>query len=281
MTSRKYLITLLTLIIVIISSPSSKAIHIEDPSEITVSALASLAGSDDGAAWISWKGWEQLVTSGYMIGNDLRVVSIAHDAVILYRPRSRQYFSLAPSTPGTPAKDRSDVLWCSALPIWKIVRMIALAYRKDYVCHHSVTAEQAVQGYYRDALNMIRAVVDPHHRFRGRNGVFFIAPVHIAETGWTTFLHGLRSFNDKRIGKILPQLSKKDTLVSDGKTIDWILKKISWKTGVSIEMIEPMNFKVYCSLRDRPWHEILENIVVFNGYRITATRDCLKIGPIK
>lgn len=253
---------------------AAQALMITNPDEIAVEGLVSFG--EDGAAWLKWNGHEILVTSGFMIGTDLRVVAIRHDSVILYRPESKQYHVLQPSS-DMPYKDRTDVIWTTSLPIWKITRMVGLAYRKDYVCHYSTAATNQVRRHVRGHEAMMDLVVSPHHRFYPRHGVFFVAPVHIQGTGWKHLMDRVQHYRSRTLAEFFPSLDRKGTIISDGKPLDQALQRIAFASNVRITWQNPVVLPLYCSLRDRPWHEILEAIVVFNGLEMYATSGGIEI----
>ncbi|MEW6711735.1 MAG: hypothetical protein AB1403_18075 [Candidatus Riflebacteria bacterium] len=250
------------------------ALQVNDPEQIEVHGLVSFG--EDGAAWLFWQGHEMLVTSGYMIGTDLRVVAVRHDSVVLYRPQKKTYHALLPKS-DLIWKDRTHVIWTQPLPIWKITRMVALAYRKDYICHASTTTTNMARKLVRNMPSMMELVVSPHHRFYGKEGVIYVSPVHVDGTGWKMLMDRIQSYRSRTLGEWFPVLNKNSTIISNGKPIDQVLQKIAFDTGVNIRWDRPEMLPLYCSLRDRPWHEILENIVVFNGFELIPTQEGLVI----
>ncbi len=267
-------LTKLVLIFVFLLPLSAMAIFIPNPDQIEVQGLVSFG--EDGAAWLRWQGHEMLVTSGYMIGTDLRVVAIRHDSVVLYRPESRQYHVLKPKS-DLAWKDRNHVIWTQPLPIWKITRMVGLAYRKDYIAHANTRTQNMVKRHVRNMPSMMELVVSPHHRFYGKDGIIYVSPVHIDGTGWKRLMDRIQKYRSKTLGEWFPVLNKKSTIISDGKPLDQTLQKIAFETGINIRWERPELIPLYCSLRDRPWHEILENIVVFNGLELWPTNEGLVI----
>ncbi|GAB4274892.1 MAG: hypothetical protein Kow0029_15570 [Candidatus Rifleibacteriota bacterium] len=265
---------ILILAAVLLVPLASMAILIPNPDEIKVDGLVSFG--EDGAAWLSWNGHEILVTSGFMIGTDLRVVAVRHDAVVLYRPLSKQYHVLVPRD-DLAWKDRSAVIWTSAMPIWKITRMVALAYRKDYICHPTSGTKNQVKRHVRNMPSMMELVVSPHHRFYGKDGIIYVSPVHINGDGWKHLMDRIQKYRSRTLGEWFPVLNKKSTIISDGKPLDQVLQKIAFDTGITIKWQRPEIVPLYCSLRDRPWHEILENIVVFNGLELIPTNEGLVV----
>ncbi|PKL41857.1 MAG: hypothetical protein CVV41_16965 [Candidatus Riflebacteria bacterium HGW-Riflebacteria-1] len=253
---------------------AAQALLIANPDEIEVDGLVSFG--EDGAAWLRWQGHEMLVTSGFMIGTDLRVVAVRHDSVVLYRSERKQYHVLLPAT-NLPYKDRVDVIWTQSLPVWKITRMVGLAYRKDYVCHYSTVSPNQVRRHVRGHEAMMDVVVSPHHRFYPRRGLFFVAPVHIQGTGWKHLMDRIQNYRSRTLGEHFAALNAKGTIISDGKPLDQALQRIAFATGVRISWHNPVILPLYCSLRDRPWHEILEAMVVFNGLDIYPTAEGLEI----
>lgn len=265
---------LLILALILLMPVAASALMIQNPDEIAVEGLVSFG--EDGAAWLKWQGHEMLVTAGYMVGTDLRVVAVRHDSVVLYRPDSKQYHVLLPGT-SLPLKDRTDIIWTTAMPVWKMTRMVALAYRKDYICHWSTGSQNAVRQHVRNLETMMEHVVTPHHRFYPRKGQLFVAPVHVQGTGWKILMDRIQNFRSRTLADWFAALAATGTIISDGKPLDQTLQKIAFATGVKIVWQKPVIMPLYCSLRDRPWHEILEAIVVFNGLEIIPTREGLEI----
>jgi hypothetical protein len=247
------------------------ALSIASPSEIRVQGLVSLG--EDGAAWVSWGGRDLLVTPGYMIGRDLRVTAIRQDSVVLYRPLAREYFALPVETEGKADRDRMATIWSTPLPLWKVVRMIALAYRKEYICHWQTRFESAPRGHCPHVHDMMRQVVTPHHRFYGREGVFFVAPVHVEGQDWKILQRRVRAFPNQELAQKFPSLQRKVGFIADGKPLQKVLQDITWKTGVPIKTPMPLDHPVYCSFRDRSWSEILEHVVIFNGMGLEMNGD--------
>lgn len=272
---RSCVLFVLLSVLVVWGVGSAEAVQIADPAQIEVLGLVSRG--EDGAAWLKSGGREMLVTPGYMIGRDLRVTAVRNDSVILYRPDARQYFSVSPNLPNMPRKDRMDVIWSKALPIWKAVRMIALAYGKEYLCHSSTVAETAPQTRAYTMNSMLEAVVTPHHRFRGEDGVIFVAPVKIVGTSWQRFLKTSQRYDSRVLAKWFPALAEKGTLISDGRDISRAIEYISRTTKVAMTWQGQRKAPLYCSLKDRPWYEILEYILVFNGFGITPSQQGLGI----
>lgn len=267
--------TILFLLALIAFLPvSSSALMVKNPDEIKVDGLVSFG--EDGAAWLNWQGHEMLVTSGFMIGTDLRVVGVRHDSVVLYRQAAKQYHVLTPEI-SLPNKDRTDIIWTLPMQIWKLTRLVSLAYRKDYVCHYSTGSQNAVRQHTRSLEGMMEHVVTPHHRFYPRHGLIFVAPVHVQGTGWKILMERIQKYRSQTLADWFPTLNDKGSIISDGKPLDQALQKMAFSTGVAIKWNQPVIMPLFCSLRDRPWHEILEAIVIFNGLEIVPTREGLEI----
>ncbi len=264
---------LLLALIVFLPGPAS-ALMIKNPDEIKVDGLVSFG--EDGAAWLRWQGHEMLVTAGFMVGTDLRVVAVRHDSVVLYRQAARQYHALVPEL-SLPAKDRTNVIWTLPMPVWKLARMVALAYRKDFVCHHTTGSQNAVRQHTRTMEDMLEHVVTPHHRFYPRKGLIFVAPVHAQGSGWKELVEKIHKCRSQTLAEWFPALKGKGSVISDGKPLDQVLQKAAFDTGVPLIWQKPVVMPLYCSLRDRPWHEILEAIIIFNGLDIVPTREGLVI----
>jgi len=124
---------------------------------------------------------------------------------------------------------------------------------------------------------MMDLVVSPHHRFYPRHGVFFVAPVHIQGTGWKHLMDRVQHYRSRTLAEFFPSLDRKGTIISDGKPLDQALQRIAFASNVRITWQNPVVLPLYCSLRDRPWHEILEAIVVFNGLEMYATSGGIEI----
>lgn len=266
-------LAVLTMLIMLLPAMAS-ALLVNNPDEMKVDGLVSFG--EDGAAWLSWNGHEMLVTPGFMIGRDLRVVAIRHDSVVLYRPEKKQYHVLTPDT-HLAHKDRTTVIWTLSMPIWKMTRMVGLAYRKDYICHYSTQASNQARRHVSTLESVMDLVVSPHHRFYPRRGLIFVAPVHIQGTGWKHLMERIQQYRSKTLADWFPALEKKGTIISDGKPLDQTLQKIAYATGVKITWHQPVILPLYCSLKDRPWHEILEAVVIFNGLDILPTQEGLEI----
>ncbi len=243
--------------------PIAWGLPVANPDEIEVFGLVSLG--EDGAAWLRWGGREFLVSPGFMIGRDLRVVAVRHDSVVLYRPQARVYHALSPKTYDLPGKDRTHVIWCAPMPLWKAIRMIALAYRKDYICHAKTRAEVSPRRHHRDMISMLEQTVSPHHRAHGREGIIYASPVHVDGLGWNWFNEQVRRFNSRNLSKWFPALAEKGTVISDGRDLASVLEFIAWRVRVPIRWDKPIRLPLYCSFKDRPWHEIIAHIAIFNG----------------
>ena len=250
------------------------AIYIPNPDNIKVKGLASLG--EDGAAWLDWRGHSMLVSSGYMIGRDLRVVAIRHDSVVLYSPKARQYHVLLPKM-SLAYKDRTDVLWTGHMKVWKMTRMVARCFRKDYICNYLTSADNLVRTHVRNMQEMMDKVVSPNHRFYGKDGIIYVAPVHVKGIGWRFLMHRIEHFRSKTLGDQFKKLNSLGTIISDGRPIDQILQRISYKTGVRIIWQHPSTIPLYCSFHDRAWYDIISKIIIFNGLTVTPTSEGLVI----
>ena len=257
---------------------ASFALMVQNPEQIQVQGLVSFG--EDGAAWLNYMGHEMLVTSGYMIGSNLRVVAIRHDSVVLYRPKTRQYHVLLPKSE-LAHKDRNHVIWTQPMPVWKSTRMVGLAYRKDYIAHYQTQANNLIRRHVRNLPSMMELIVSPHHRFYARKGIVYVAPVHIKDCvsahGWKYLMDRIQKYRNKTLGEWFPNLNKKGTIISDGKPLDHVLQTIAYKSGVRIIWQRPVPVPVYCSLRDKSWHEILKTIIVFNGFDVQPTTEGLVV----
>ena len=74
-----------------------------------------------------------------------------------------------------------------------------------------------------------------------------------------------------------PSLAEKGTLISDGRELADVLHDIETRTKVLIRWERPLKMPLYCSFKDRPWHEILENILIFNGLSILPVQNELVV----
>jgi len=270
---KRPVLALITMLVLLLPAMAA-ALLVSNPDEMKVDGLVSFG--EDGAAWLSWNGHEILVTPGFMIGRDLRVVAVRHDSVVLYRPAMKQYHVLTPNTE-LAHKDRTAVIWTLPMPIWKLSRMVGLAYRKDYICHYATQSSNQARRHVSTLESVMDLVVSPHHRFYPRRGLIFVAPVHIQGTGWKFLMDRIQKYRSKALAEWFPVLDNKGTIISDGKPLDQTLQKIAYATGVKITWHRPVILPLYCSLKDRPWHEILEAVVIFNGLDIAPTREGLEI----
>lgn len=254
-----------------------QAMNVGNPDEIQVLGMVSF--DEDGAAWLRiGRSRDVLVTPGYQLTKDLRVTAIRPEGVILYRVMGRKYHCLAPADGfRISAKNRNAMIWTQPLPIWKVFRMIAFAYRKDYVAHYSVQLDVAPKRHAFDMNEMLNICVNPNHRWHGREGVIYVSPVHIGGASWNWFNEQVRIFRSKRLTRWFPVLEQKGTLLSDGKPLYRVLKDIEFKTKVPIRWATPLKVPLYCSFKDRPWHEIIANIVLFNGLGLTPTSSGLDV----
>jgi hypothetical protein len=249
---------------------------IPNPGIIEVQGLISFG--EDGAAWLKIGPQEILVTPGFLLGRDYRVTAIRHQGVVLYREKTRQYHVAAPPVVDNSRHCQKTVLWCMPMPIWKCVRMIALAYRKDFICQSETVDLADPQRHVPDLNAALRAVVTPHYRFHGRDGIVYVSPVRVFETAWRWFNSRVKAFDSVELTRWFVILGKKGTVVSDGREMADVLKRIERDTGVPIFWPEPIvPLKVYCSFRDRPWGEILQNIIMFNGLNMAVEHDHILI----
>lgn len=252
------------------------AIAISDPYEMSLQALVS-NGSGGGAAWLEWNGYEFLVNEKFMIGTDLRVTEVNYNSVVLYRASVDKEFVIR-SLAENPRRARGPVLWTfEPMPMWKITRMVALAYRQDYISHHTVGAIRHARAYEHNMRSLLRNVVDPYHRYGHEDEVIFVAPSHIYGIGWNHLLRRIKRYNSSVLGEWFPILNEKSSLISDGRPLDELLYRIAHQTGVSIKWKHPVMIPVFCSLRDRSWHDILKLIVIFNGLEILPTHEGLEV----
>lgn len=262
------------MLLIFLMPMSGFCLFVANPEEIAVDGLVSFG--EDGSAWLSWQGHEMLVTSGYMIGTDLRVVAIRHDSVVLYRPQAKAYHVLTPKSE-LIWKDRTHVIWTQPMPIWKMTRMVALAYRKDFICHASTVTSNVARKLVRNLPSMMELVVSPHHRFYGKEGIIYVSPVHVQGDGWKMLMERIQQYRSRTLGEWFPVLNEKSTIISNGRPLDQVLQKIAFDTGIPIRWDRPEMLPLFCSLRDRPWHEIIENIVIFNGFELIPTQEGLVI----
>jgi len=256
-------------------SSASTAAPISNPETIEVLGIVSFG--ENGAAWLRVGIKDVLVTPGYLLDRELRVVAIRHEGVVLYQANQKKYIVLEMAVPDSYDKHHQSVVWCMPMPLWKVIRMVALAYGKDYICHSETRAEAVPRNHVANMFEMLSRCVTPHHRFRGREGIIYVCPVHVRNADWTHFLEQVRVFNSRRLVKYFPPLENRGTVISDGKELFDILKDIESKTRVSIRWDKPFSFPIYCSLKDRPWHQILENILLFNGLSIYPQANQLVI----
>jgi len=253
------------------------AFPVGDPNRIQVPALVAIG--DDGAAWLRIDGKDLLVSPGYMLTRDLRVTAVRPEGVTLYRPVARQYFSLPPLDGAEVGlrDPREALLRVSPLPLWKAIRMIALAYRKDYICHGATFTEIAVRRHAKHLDELLSICVNPHHRAHGREGTIYVGPSLIEGVSWSRYHDQVRTYRSKILTQWFPGLGKTATYISDGKRLDQVLAELSHKAGTPLITRGPIPIPVFCSFKGRPWHEILANVVLFNGLGIYPTTQGIHI----
>lgn len=261
---------------VLVPTAILNAAVVADPDAVDV--LGLICRGDDGAAWVKAGGQEILVTPGFMLARDVRVTSIQPDGIVMYRPKARTYHVAKINLPERTRKTRTDYLACLPMPLWKVVRMIAFAYRKDFICHHSTVLQTAMQHHGVDMRDLLDRCMYPHHRYHGRNGIIYVAPVHVSGMGWKYFLSQVHQFRSQRLARWFPKVEGKGTIVSNGRPLAEVLRDIAWKSGVPIRWDQPIAMPLYCSFKERPWHEILENIVLYNGLILAPAQDALVVG---
>lgn len=245
-----------------------------------VEVLGLICRDGDGAAWIKAGGQEILVTPGFMLARDLRVTAIEPDGIVMHRPKARTYHVAKINLPERTLKTRTDYLSCTPMTLWKIMRMFSLAYRKDFVCHHATVLQISLQHHGIDMNDLLDRCMYPHHRRFGREGTIYVAPVHVGGVSWTWFLKQVKSFRSQRLARWFPKVDGKGTIISNGRQLADVLRDISWKSGVPIRWDKPVNVPLYCSFKEKPWHEILENIILYNGLILTPAQDALVVsGP--
>lgn len=253
----------------------SFALSIENPSEIKVPGIA-IVEHKNAAALLQWNGHEVMVCSGYSIGNDLIVHNITGDSVVLYRPKQRKYFIIEPqgSLIESPIQ---DLITTESMPVWKIVRLAAAAHRKDYICSCQTNNFNKVRHLSKNLSDMMKAIVEPNHRYHLRDGIIFATSVHIDGKGWEQFGKQTKHFKSKKLTKQYPNLAQKASIVSNGKPLDQTLQSIAQKTNTNIIWRRPVLVPLYCSFKDRPYHEILATIIIFNGFKIKQTPEGIEI----
>lgn len=268
---------LVSLLMVVWMSPAVEALVIADPTQIETLGLISFG--EDGAAILRWGGRELYVTPGYLLGQGLRVVAVRHNAVVLYQEPQRQYFVLPVIVENLADKDRRPVIWCSPLDIWKVTRMVGLAYRKDWICHSETSSEVAPRRYVQNVFDLMKLVVNPGHRYYGREGIMYVAPAHVHQNmGWQLFQRRVKNFRSKQLLEHFPALKQQASMICTGKPLELVLQDISYRSGVPVYFQLPAMVPVFCTFRDRPWHEIIEHVVIFNGLWVTAIPEGLYIG---
>lgn len=241
--------------------------------QIEVKGLISLGNT--GAAWLRAAGKEILVSPGYILTRDLRVTAIKHEGVVLYQETGKQYHVITPTVPDKRHHHHSDVLWCMPLSLWKTIRMIGLGYSKDYLCHAETRMEVAPQLHARNVDEMLEKCVTPHHRYWIQDKIIYVSPVHVLNSYWRNYLYQIRRFKSHRLVRWYPALGQKGTIISDGRDISDLLSEIEVKTGVRFRWDKPVPVPIYCSIKDRPWHEILANFLIFNGFSLTPYQNQL------
>lgn len=271
----KYNTIFLVFLLLFAQIKMASAIGIEKPEEIVVEGLVSLKNGD-GAAWLKWNGHEMLVTVGYMIGTDLRVIRITNDAVVMYAPKRRKYFSFSPELK-LPDQAKDNIILTTSLPIWKLVSLTASAFQKDYLCSAQSISYNSLHHHSKSLEGMMSAIVSPNHRFHTYKGLILASPVHIDGKGWEQFSKQIHNYNSQKLGNKFKALNKKGSVVSNGKPLDQTVQDIALKTGVNIVWNKPSMIPLYCGLKERPWHEILSMIIFFNNFDIVEHANFLEI----
>lgn len=260
------------------------AMPIKDPDALAVLTLCSRG--EDGAAWLQLNPQQNLlVTPGYLLRRDLRVTAVRRDSVVLYDLARRVYHTLVFPETVEPLpvigkqRHHEATIRGVMLPLWMVLRVVAAAFRADYICH-SLTASYVQAIYHaRDLEYLLRRVMPPLHSMRVERNIVFCSPNLVAGVPWTVPLGKLREYKSDRLAEWYPPLGKTGSLVSDGKDLFAMLKEIEKKTKVPIIWPQPVNIPLYCSLRERPWHEILETVVIFNGLGLYARPEGVMVGP--
>lgn len=271
----KYNIILHVFLLIFVHIQMGSAIGIEKPQEIVVEGLVSLKNGD-GAAWLKWNGYEILATEGYMIGTDLRVIRITHDAVVVYAPKRRKYFTFSPDVK-LPDESKDNIILTTSLPIWKLVGLTASAFQKDYLCSAQSISYNSLHHHSKSLEGMMSAIVTPNHRFHTYKGLILASPVHIDGKGWEQFSKQIHNYKSQKLGKKFKSLNNKGSVVSSGRPLDQAVQDIAIKTGVNIVWNRPSMIPLYCNLKERPWHEILSMIVFFNNFNIIEHADFIEI----
>lgn len=260
---------------------SATAVPVKDPSAIQLLAMLSLG--EDGTAWVETGHQKILVTPGYQLARGLRVVSVRRDSVVLYDIVNRRYFTL--DIPGTDViglqRHHEATIRSRVMPLPMLLRMVALAWRHDYICQ-SLTAAVAQPVFHaRDEKYLLERLMPPQHSFRLRNNLLWCSPAVVMGKPWTTLLGRIDEYRSERLAEWYPALAKRGTIIADGKDLFAVIKTIEHQTKVPMRWEAPHSYPLYCSLRDRPWHEILETILLFNGLGLYPTEHGLMIAPAR
>ncbi|HNV69773.1 MAG TPA: hypothetical protein PKO06_08755, partial [Candidatus Ozemobacteraceae bacterium] len=156
----------------------------------------------------------------------------------------------------------------------------SFTYRKDFICHHATVLQTALQNHGIDMNDLLDRCMYPHHRYHGRDGIIYVGPVHVSGMSWKYFLDQVKRFRSQRLARWFPKVEGKGTIVSNGRPLAEVLRDIAWKSGVPIRWDQPVAMPLYCSFKERPWHQILENIILYNGLILAPAQDALVVsGP--
>ena len=264
-----------TLFSILAMTVNAYALSIENPMEIKATGIA-IAEHINSAAILEWRGHEITVSNGYSIGNDLVIHNITGDSVVFYRPKQKKFYVIEPEGSNIESPLHSSIT-TDYMPVWKIVKLAAAAYNKDYICSCQTSSFNRVRHLSKSLEEMMKAIVEPNHRFHLRDGIVFATSVHIDGKGWEQFGKQTKHFKSIKLAKNFPALKEKANIVSNGKPLDQSIQHIADKTGASIIWRKPISVPLYCSFKNRPWHEILATIVLFNGFKIKETPEGIEI----
>lgn len=246
-----------------------------------VKLLGLISTGTDGSAWIEYGQQKFLVTPGYQLTAGVRVTAVRRDAVVIYDSRSRQYHLL--SIPGTDhlGKQRAHevTIRTGTLPLPMHLRMVARAFDRDYICHSLTAAVATALFHSRGEKYLLDRLMPAHHAWRLRGNTIFAGPQVVLGVRWTNLLGRLDEFRSERLAQWFPPLAGKGSIISDGKDLYSVVKQIEAQTKVGMRWESPHSLPLYCSFKDRPWHEILEIILIYNGLGIYPTEHGLMIAP--
>ncbi|MBF0547804.1 MAG: hypothetical protein HQM08_25425 [Candidatus Riflebacteria bacterium] len=238
--------------------------------------LGLISIGEEGAAWITASGTEWLVTPGFRLDTNLRVTAVKPEGVIIYSDPPGSYISLD----ADPSKEYGDkhhtsFIWCQPIEGWKVVRMLAMVYRKDFIAGTQFEELFSPKGHFFNMEELNKICFSNKARIQEKNNIFFALPQSEKK----------ESFSKKEFGSILrdpilekyPKVRNKFSLIANGKELNKILKEISRRTGIPINFESTKSIKIYCSLKDRSFIEIIDFLTTFFNFDTQFLNSGLRI----